>query len=463
MKKAIYALIPFLISACSDVNMEDLEGGNSSNVSGRSNQNVQLGIEQAKAYAKLFATGFENNDAPQEDGQLTRSSNQTATDRTIHDVNFLVDGKDTLLYAVNYNNNQGFVILSGANNSFPIVAHSSTGNIDLHNIPSDNPLTLTINSCKQKAKNALADSTAIHSAYYDEWKDLGKKGYEYEVELSSDEPDSIITRGRRRESSGKASIYPYTGKELDYWCQEGGYNYYTPLHYSKLNNRSEQCLIGCPAISIGMLMYDTSQRMLGNSMSTYPYFSYYDKYDIKNKTVGTETAQKLRQIADNIPNYEWGIKEEGGTVATADDILTGLHRLGYKKAQYVSYDFERLYKNLSFKGRDYFGNETTYNRGVLIAAFLPYPYIGGHIWFCDGYYEQSYTVKKKFLGITTSSWKEYDDRIYMNWGWGPNQGNGWYCATENFWSSLDNSQQYYNQNIIMYINLDYYENPQYNR
>lgn len=460
MKKVFYALIPFLISACSDVNMEDLEGDNSSNESSQSIQNVQLGIEQAKAYAKLFATGFENNDAPQEDGLSTRSSNQTTTDRTIHDVNFLVDSRDTLLYAVNYKNNQGFVILSGANNSFPIVAHSSTGNIDLHNISSDNPLTLIINSCKQKAKKALADSTAIHSAYYDEWKDLGKKGYDYEVELSSDEPDSVITRGRRRDSSGKASIYPYTGKDLDCWCQEEGYNYYTPLHYSKINKRSEHCLIGCPAIAIGMLMYDTSQRMLGNSMSTYPYFSYYDKYDIK-KTSGAETAQKLRQIADSIPHYQWGLEEENGSGANASEILTGLHRLGYKKAQSVSYNFETLYKNLSFKGRDYFGNETTYNRGVLIAAGNPYR--GGHIWFCDGYYEQSYNVKKKFLGITVSSWKEYDDRIYMNWGWGSNRGNGWYCATENFWSSLDNEQQYYNQGIIMFVNLNYYENPQYNR
>lgn len=50
----------------------------------------------------------------------------------------------------------------------------------------------------------------------------------------------------------------------------------------------------------------------------------------------------------------------------------------------------------------------------------------------------------------------------MNWGWGPNQGNGWYCATENFWSSLDNPKIQYNKDIIMYINLDYYENPQYN-
>lgn len=58
---------------------------------------------------------------------------------------------------------------------------------------------------------------------------FGKDGYEYEVELSDDEPkpESSQTRSsRRKDSSGKKSIYPYTGKDLNYWCQEGGYNFY---------------------------------------------------------------------------------------------------------------------------------------------------------------------------------------------------------------------------------------------
>ena len=90
-----------------------------------------------------------------------------------------------------------------------------------------------------------------------------------------------------------------------------------------------------------------------------------------------------------------------------------------------------------------------------------YYYGGGHIWFCDGYYEQAYTVKKKFLGITIKEWNEYDDRLYMNWGWGPDGGNGWYCATDSdyYWSSLDFDSvrlRYYPQ---MFVNLHTYEMP----
>lgn len=140
--------------------------------------------------------------------------------------------------------------------------------------------------------------------------------------------------------------------------------------------------------------------------------------------------------------------------------MIGLHKLGYKKAQLVQYDFEKLYENLQFKGIDYFGKETTFNRGVLILAYEKNG-TGGHIWFCDGYYEQSYTVTKKFIGIKVKSWKEYDDCLYMNWGWGTNGGNGWYSATDNdVWSSLDTKKSYYLKSLPqMFINLSYYEYP----
>lgn len=203
-------------------------------------------------------------------------------------------------------------------------------------------------------------------------------------------------------------------------------------------------------------MYDTSQRMLGNVTPTYPSFNYTDMRDLKNVTTVTETARKLRQIADSIPNYDWGKKKDAGSGAMPEDILTGLKKLGYKNARLASYDFETVYNNLSFTGINYFGNEATFYRGVLLGA-ISYDGYGGHIWFCDGYYEQSYTVTKKFLGIKVKSWTEYDDRLYMNWGWGPDGGNGWYLATDNVWSSIEgNPDVRFKYDPKMYINLSTY-------
>lgn len=445
MKKILLLLVPLFMFSCSNADIEDTNTAKDKNPL---SQNVQLSVKQAEIYANLFSNGFYANDVPKEDCPKSRAASSTNAPRTIHDVNYIIENGDTLIYAVNYDDNKGFVILSGANNTFPIIAHSSIGSINLNHISQDNPLSLTIEAYKERAKAALNDVAALHSNYFDEWKDLGKEGYEYEITLSNNEPkpEVMITRSdRRKDSSGKKSIYPYTGKDLNYWCQEGGYNFCA----------KNKCPIGCPAIAIGMLMYDTSQRMVGNQQSTVPAFSYTDKSDLREVSKETELAKRLRQITDSIPNYSF---KEKGSGATPQSILIGLQKLGYKKADLVDYNFETLYKNLQFKGIDYFGKETTFTRGVLIGAYGNNG--GGHIWFCDGYYEQSYTVTKKSGGKVVSSWKEYDDRLYMNWGWGPDGGNGWYCATDNgVWSSFENQPVYLKIQPQIYINLSYYEYP----
>lgn len=432
----LFLLSSTFLFSCSDQEMVDSENL-SQKKEIKTNPSVQLSLTQAKAYAGLFHKQLDEKSSP-----TTRSS--VYQEPSIQSVDFLIDGKDTLLYAVNYAGNNGYIILAGSNNSFPIIAHSSTGNIDIYNIEDNNPLSLVVKSYKSKIKKELSSTTTVPSDYFDEWKDLGKEGYDYEVEPTNNEPlPQAATRARRKNSSGKKSIYPYTGKDLDYWRQKDGYNYYADHQYP----------IGCPAIAIGMLMYDTSTRLSGNSQSTYPSFYYSDKVDIKSKTE-TNLARKLRQIADSIPEYDY---ESGGSGASPDNILIGLHKLGYKKAQLVNYNFETLYKNLSFTGKNYFGKDAVFYRGILIEANR---FDGkGHIWFCDGYYEQAYTVKKKFLGIKIKSWTEYDDRLYMNWGWGPNEGNGWYCATDDIWTSLDNNSQYFKLAPRMFINLNYYEYP----
>lgn len=446
MKKEfiLATLALFFLFSCSE---DTLDGD--SNSSKRDNQeslnSPKLSILQAEAYASLFSPYLDENETPDATTRATLSK-----EKVLDNIDYLIEGGDTLLYAFNYKDNEGFIIIAGDNSSFPILAHSKEGNINFSGLGKDNPLNLFIVTCKNRVRENINNSDIADSEYYENWQDLGKKGYEYEIVSTNEEPPFITTRGRRKDSSNKASIYPYTAKDLDYWCQKGGYNYYA---------KNKAC-IGCPAISIGMLMYDTSERMLGNMTSTYPSFNYYDKRDLSSVTDGTDTAKKLRQIADSIPSYNWGATTNAESGATPANILTGLKKLGYKNAQLASYDFETLYNNLSFKGYNYFGQETTYNRGVLIGAYNQYTR-GGHIWLCDGYYEQSYTVTKKFIGIKVKSWKEYDDRLYMNWGWGTNQGNGWYCATDNVWTSLEgNSDVNLKYLPQMFINLKYYENPQ---
>ncbi|SEV99080.1 Peptidase C10 family protein [Prevotella aff. ruminicola Tc2-24] len=438
MKRFFYLVASlFLLYSCSEDQTDMVQNENLADEV--TFENSKLSLRQALSYASMFNPGMEKNDSPE---SLTRSVDPIA--KVVSDVDFYIEDGDTLLYAVNYMNDEGYVLIAGDNSSFPILGHSNQGNLQFSDISDESPMAMFISAMKNRVKNNIHNGTSTETDYFDNWKDLGRSGYEYEITVNDNEPQAQ-TRGRKS-SSGKKSIYPYTGKDLDYWCQEGGYNMCAP-------NRA---CIGCPAISIGMLMYDTSQRMLGNVTPTYPSFNYTDMRDLKNVTTVTETARKLRQIADSIPNYDWGKKKDAGSGAMPEDILTGLKKLGYKNARLASYDFETVYNNLSFTGINYFGNEATFYRGVLLGA-ISYDGYGGHIWFCDGYYEQSYTVTKKFLGIKVKSWTEYDDRLYMNWGWGPDGGNGWYLATDNVWSSIEgNPDVRFKYDPKMYINLSTY-------
>lgn len=446
MKNTFLLLMSVLIlfSCSSNDVVEDVHSSNGTVHQGQTS--VQLSLKQAKAYASLFSKGFKGTDAE----ATTRAASLPTP--TIKNVEFLIEGKDTLLYAINYSNNRGYVILSGANNAFPIIGHANSGTVELNNIDKNTPFATVIEAYKKQVKAALEDKTATQSEYYQNWKDLGKDGYEYEVELINSAP---ATRGRRKESSGKTTIYPCTGKDLDRWCQKGGFNYYA----------ENKILIGCPAIAIGMLMYDTDNRIDGNYQNTIPYFYLLEREGVVNAKDSTLLAKKLRYIADKIPNYHWATNlEHDGSGASDNDILQGLHNLGYTKAECKPYNFEELYKNLQFKGYNYFGQETTMHRGVLIAAGVPYSN-AGHIWFCDGYYEQGYKVKRKFLGIKVKSWNEYEDCLYMNWGWGTDSRtninyNGWYTANDDVWNSTEEKGSIdlkFRPN--MFVNLSYYETP----
>ena len=74
-------------------------------------------------------------------------------------------------------------------------------------------------------------------------------------------------------------------------------------------------------------------------------------------------------------------------------------------------------------------------------------------------------MKRKFLGIKVKSWNEYEDCLYMNWGWGTDSRtninyNGWYTSNDDVWNSTEEKGSIdlkFRPN--MFVNLSYYETP----
>ena len=410
-------------------------------------ESIKMTPDQAIAYVKLF--GEEMTVASTPENKLRAAD----LDRQIGLVDYYVENNDTLLYAVNYKDKKGYVLLSSNNGGFPIIAHSDAGELRFSDIDEGNPLWLVIISEAERIKDQRENPDRANLDYYDDWKDIGNPDYQYEIEPTSEVPSSRL-RAMRKHSTGKRAIYPRTGEKLSHWSQEGNFNAYAPGN----------TVIGCPAVAIGMLLYDCAHRWGGKLENvTVPQFPVYADLATLNNEEGKSVSRALRQVADSIPNYDWGTQQEGGSGANSRDILTGLKKLGFQQAELRPYDFETLYQNMSYKDYIYGSKLSNVSRGVLIAASHLTDPSAGHIWFCDGYYEQSFKVTKKFLFIKIKSWTEYDDRLYMNWGWGPTGGNGWFTADDNTWTSIKERENYFKLYPIMYTNLRYYTSPEYSQ
>lgn len=233
------------------------------------------------------------------------------------------------MFAVNYKDNRGFMVLSGDITKFPILAHSEEGEFSF-DISESNPLSFWISERAKLIEEQMALPLDEADETYLNWKDITNPEYTYEIEAVNEAP-SIYDR--RRNSTGKGRITPFTGERLK-WHQGTGYNYNTP---------GGNKLVGCPAVAIGMLAYDLYRRP--SFPGNYPFNLLYanDEYTQYSENV---VSKMFRQIADSIPNYSWGVTASG---ATPNEILIGLKKLGFKNAKYKSYDFEEAYKNMKEK------------------------------------------------------------------------------------------------------------------
>lgn len=397
---------------------------------------MKLSQEQALAYARLFSPKFTEASHSEAEARALQ-----AVPQEVDHVSYYVEGGDTLLYSINYKDGRGFVVLSADNSAFPIIAHSDEGSLDVSKLDRDTPLGATLHVYSQNIKNNLRQGARPETEYYTNWKDLGNKDYQYEIELANmpPPPSSSELRSRRRESTNRELIQTSTGNWLKNWHQHGNFR-------SEMPNNA---LVGCPALSIGMLMYDFNHRPgRMRTLTTVPISRSY-MYATDDNQLGRELSKVLRRIADSIPNYNWGERE---TSATLPDILAGLYKLGFQEAKAEPFDIDLVYKNLSGEL-----HPSQKGLGVLLAAGHNYKF-SGHIWFCDGYYEQSYRVRKKFLFITTKTWYEYEDRLYMNWGWGADGGNGWFNANGDAWHSDGKTVEYKRQAFVI-TGLQEYNNP----
>lgn len=255
------------------------------------------------------------------------------------------------------------------------------------------------------------------------WSEVDDPETECIIEVSEPDMDTVPQSGnklvRRRYKSGREPIYPYTGIALEKWGQYGDYNSSAPQGVS----------IGCPAMAVGMLLYDVCNRIDGINQETSPYFDYTDMYYRNAKSV----SKRMRQIADGMIDYHWGTVS-GGSGIDMIVVELALQQLGFKNAKLEKFSLSKAYENMCMKGTDYFGKEQTFHGGILLEGRQKSAAGGSvrHVWFCDGYYEREIkvtTIKRRLFKKKKTVRYEYEDVLYMNWGL-ENSSNGWYAFWE---------------------------------
>lgn len=307
------------------------------------------------------------------------------------------DGLATI-YVVNFGEQKGFAVISADKYAgWSLLAFNDTGFLNPDNLDSNNPFSLWLKGKSDMILQTLKKEPSFSEKTKgdDIWGGFSNPapGEETIVEYIGQEQttaEQSDMHGHHKGSKGLAAIGVYSTIRDCLWGQGTGYNA-NALHPGV-------DLAGCPAVAIGL--YCKTKR--------FP-----NKYDYNNmpNTLSSSSPNPisimLRDIADNIPNYHWGTRASG---ASPNDCHQGLLNLGFTKAKMGSYNFDIVYSNI----------KNLYP--VLLAAFRPNG--GGHIWICDGYWEQKWKITRKFLWWKIKTWYEYSDMLYMNWGWN-GSGNSW--------------------------------------
>lgn len=84
----------------------------------------KLNEHQALTYANLFGTLTENSGKPASEARALDKPKEIAH------ISYCIDGRDTLMYAINYKNDEGYILISADNSQFPILAHGDKGGFD---------------------------------------------------------------------------------------------------------------------------------------------------------------------------------------------------------------------------------------------------------------------------------------------------------------------------------------------
>lgn len=304
------------------------------------------------------------------------------------------EAPDTLMYVFNYEDNQGFAVVSANKSTEALIAVTEQGTYNEETETNNPGLALYMDM----AKNYVARSGAGSF--------IGGGG----LPLTEEKTETTTT------------ITADYGPLLEVrWGQEEPYNTYC---YSSSNQLSPT---GCVATALAQIFsyteYPTSMTINFNSSNIHTlninwntfkgHFCSNDACSCTS-TTHTQLAEMFRQIGKEVNM----IYDPTGSGATTLPVIYYLDRLGYSHSGFIDYNENSVKSSLS-------NNKIVYIAG-LINSNSP-----GHVWVLDGYKSLTQTTKTYRRPAGQLDWTLISSYTYsyaynhFNWGWDGN-GNGYF-------------------------------------
>lgn len=377
--------------------------------------------------------------AQQTIGMFNSDNSRSVTEKKIalSDTKFIINKSisrnscelDTLMYIFNFENNQGFSIISANKATDALLAQAEQGNYD--------------------------ETTKIENPAFGMYMDLAEQYISNQRMI--EQPILPIVKEHKwvNDTTETIRILP---KVTVCWGQTGCEATYTTNGYSGCGNTAmaqimsyfnhpTQLPINYPNASVSSVTLDWDQMKLHNFA-----------HSIQSCTVSNETHNAIGLLHRQLGHLNNSSYQATGTFTYSSDIRLSFNSLGYTVSDFKIYTGESLYSLLA-------NNYLCYMRGEKI---LEDSTIVGHGWVVDGYLKHEivaseWTRDSNLFGAEWELLAEYDpyytEYYHMNWGWDGNC-NG-YFKTNIFETNkaleYDNtSNNFYNSISGDYKNNVYY-------
>jgi len=392
--------------------------------------------------AKDVAVSFLNISKSEERTEVTKDD--------VKEVQTIVNDDETpIMYAVNLNDDKGFVVISASFLERPILAYSEKGNFDFETIDEYNGVVdwayttyLTINS---RIENREEPDEEVA----DQWQSFG-----YQAKI----PEGCVYIGNNTFSCPEGNIYyphppvesvsyetitkgPLLTTEWDQISHSSMYIGYN--NFVRYNNCPDGIApAGCVAVAMGQIMkYHNYPNIY--SINTMPYKVTYDNHTSQN---AKNVAYLLQNIGYNVNmNYYCDVSYAYSETARNSFV----YNYGYDASNLVNSNYYLAEQSISNNRPIYAdGCRTRLVISVPIKLGIfkwtigktKYEYTDCHAWVVDGYQK----IKSTTTYVTGDVKIGYsaNQLVSCNWGWGnysPNNFNGWY-----YFGTWNNEQ---NQNV----------------